>query len=1175
MPKCYLITFLLFISMSLSATIINIPADQPTIQAGINATAEADTVLVAPGTYTDNINYNGKNILVTSWYITAADSSYIDQTIIDGDQIDKVVTFESGEDSTAVLCGFTIQNGAAAEGGGIFCEGSSPILDHLLIKDCNATRGGAIYCNNASPTLSNCSLASNTATFGGSIYAEIYSHPELINTILWNNTPQEVYFSDEDFLMLQEIPDMTTNEADNNIVQIDLNEYIINSVPFEDLTIDATAEFSAIDGDVFLDEDQNLIINFFPVLDLAYHVGNEAIVDLTIEHEGMVRQQTFVCQYQPGAVALQGMIFDLYTEEVVTGSTISSSNNIGQILLIEDHSEFISFHAVADTAAIIHITGEDYYPSDRLIEFSEDTLLDFTIVPNLYDSGLGYDPYMEGYDTSFRWLDSSTVRHIANINITICDIDTWGHNPSPAEVQQVVDILDYYYEATRGLITTHEDGNTLITTSYDECMANGGIGYLGFNWDTSIPGSGANSIYLDGHVVIGGSASYQDNIGQGVISQEAMQILGPHVDQDYIEPSVFCDDCTIAAFPTSADMAWCDWMYSRQLENYGPDTDPGAEPSRGLRKNNKVYDEVKYYYTDYINGEKVYLSKLLGYSPIDVIVKSEEEILKRDDLPPDAVITKSLPDSIIIDVTPADWYKYKISTFDSEIAGPQNFSYTLDDDAIAFEWDTVISEDIESYNLYMSCNNGPFTLLTQTEDTQYENILVESGIYRFYITSVFSDNTISMMSQIVEIRHKTDAVARFTRLCPKSTPKLSYETDREDINLSWQVMPTDYYARDGELFFMEYCYSLIYASYEGSPYHHIGKVDSTNYMFAANRPGTYTFYVQAVYNQDQITPESNAVSTYYDLEITGTEEKLIQLYSYANETKQKANPVKPKDLSRAVDLSSITISYSDIQGGEAAIISNDMADVYWQEGNLDEDPLFDTSHHLTEGSPCIDAGDPGFPLDPNNTIIDMGALYYPDQGIVVDDIFPEPGEITISEGDSINFYITAYDPDSEDLEYSWELDGEVASTDSIYLFLTDNNSSGELEVTLNVTDNFTARESRNTLNFAWNVIVEDVSSTNEEVLPIVTAIYQNVPNPFNPETTIRFDLSNSVDVKLDIYNVKGQKIKTLVNTTLEPGVHTYIWQGEEDNGSPVASGVYFYKLKAGEFEQVRKMMVLK
>jgi len=73
-------------SGALSATIINIPSEYLTIQQGIDASLVADTVLVQPGTYIENINYNGKNITVASLFLTSADTSYISQTIIDGNQ---------------------------------------------------------------------------------------------------------------------------------------------------------------------------------------------------------------------------------------------------------------------------------------------------------------------------------------------------------------------------------------------------------------------------------------------------------------------------------------------------------------------------------------------------------------------------------------------------------------------------------------------------------------------------------------------------------------------------------------------------------------------------------------------------------------------------------------------------------------------------------------------------------------------------------------------------------------------------------------------------------------------------------------------------------------------------------------------------------------------------------
>ena len=104
------------------------------IQEGINAGSDGDTVMVEDGTYMENVNYSGKNIAVLG--------ENRETTIIDGDSSDTVVIFEGGEDATAILDGFTIRNG----NGGILCSGnSSPVISNNYIMENTGINGGGIY----------------------------------------------------------------------------------------------------------------------------------------------------------------------------------------------------------------------------------------------------------------------------------------------------------------------------------------------------------------------------------------------------------------------------------------------------------------------------------------------------------------------------------------------------------------------------------------------------------------------------------------------------------------------------------------------------------------------------------------------------------------------------------------------------------------------------------------------------------------------------------------------------------------------------------------------------------------------------------------------------------------------------------------------------------------------
>ncbi len=93
--------------------------------------------------------------------------------------------------------------------------------------------------------------------------------------------------------------------------------------------------------------------------------------------------------------------------------------------------------------------------------------------------------------------------------------------------------------------------------------------------------------------------------------------------------------------------------------------------------------------------------------------------------------------------------------------------------------------------------------------------------------------------------------------------------------------------------------------------------------------------------------------------------------------------------------------------------------------------------------------------------------------------------------------------------------------------------------------------------------------------PTAFGLDQNYPNPFNPETVIKFSLSGDSWVTLKVYNVLGQQVNTLVDEHRPAGEYTVSWNGKNDQNEDVASGVYFYRIKAGDYESVRRMTLLR
>jgi hypothetical protein len=169
---------------SLSGKVLQVPGQYSTIQAGINSASRGDTVLVAPGTYFENIKFRGKRIVVGSRFLLDNNLNWVRTTIIDGGHplypdSASVVLFKSTEDSTTVLAGFTITNGVGTLvpgsflGGGVLVTGgSAPTIRFNIIRNNNAVIGGGIAVRQGFPAVVHNAIVNNSAGDGGGIWME-------------------------------------------------------------------------------------------------------------------------------------------------------------------------------------------------------------------------------------------------------------------------------------------------------------------------------------------------------------------------------------------------------------------------------------------------------------------------------------------------------------------------------------------------------------------------------------------------------------------------------------------------------------------------------------------------------------------------------------------------------------------------------------------------------------------------------------------------------------------------------------------------------------------------------------------------------------------------------------------------------------------------------------------
>ena len=175
--------------------------------------------------------------------------------------------------------------------------------------------------------------------------------------------------------------------------------------------------------------------------------------------------------------------------------------------------------------------------------------------------------------------------------------------------------------------------------------------------------------------------------------------------------------------------------------------------------------------------------------------------------------------------------------------------------------------------------------------------------------------------------------------------------------------------------------------------------------------------------------------------------------------------------------------------------------------------------------------------------------------------------ITLIVNDSVSVTVSATDADNDPITYStlksyasnvgniFKIKPTTTGHDTLYIIASDGQSFDTCRIILTV-----------------NNIPPAIKKIE---IPVENAVNQNYPNPFNPVTTISYAVKEPTKVSIEIYNLKGQKVITLINKTVEPGYHSVVWNATNHTNNPITTGTYIYKTTIGDYQKIQKMQLMK
>ena len=1152
--KIVIIVLCLFFS-NLSATIINVPADQSTIQAGIDVAVDGDTILVQPGVYFENINYNEKNITVGSLFLTTQDTTYISQTVIDGNQNGRVVTIEDVDSSEATLCGFSITNGGSQIGGGVYINDSVFSLCNLKIINNSGDSGAGIKCVSSGGSITDVYLFNNIANYNGGAISCSQSYLSISNSIISQNYADYGGGIDcKNSNMNLSNVNISHNNAETTCgglyIFVNFNnayDVIFDSENRSNIHSNIVTGTGNAGQDIYFN-DSNIQYEFFDVVVDTFSVLQPSVY--------------YVYPTESFSFDILNSVTELINSDLYV-SPFGDNSNSGLSAnepLLTVHYALSKIFVDEQNPHTIYLAPGNYCPN------STDEMFPYNLYSYLSLEGSGEDVTI---------LDANEENIVMNIydseqtdikNLTISN----GFSPSgygksggvncysSSPILDGVTISNNSGSSGGGMFSTLSQPTLLNVTISNNSANNGG----GIKLSTSIASFvnlsiTNNSAYQGGGILCGSTDLYLEAV---TITNNFAMTNGAGIYISGVCNLYFSDEnrCSIYSNDVSGDRVVGKEIYCSTEDSY----------FNVILDTFTVFTPTNYYAYPVVN-----------YT-FDILNSTQDELLNAD-LYVSPLGSNS--NSGLNENEPLLTAQYALSRLYVDEQNPHTIFFAP---GVYSPLTTGEIYPLDIFNnISLEGTSATETILDaistnsvigihDSENTRIRNLTITNGS-SVGGAGIECDHSNPTLENLV-ITNNSSVWYGGGINCSSSSPTIINTTICN--NSAIEGGGIRFKNSNPELLNVLICNNNAFEG--GGMYCKDSTPTLVNVLIESN---SSEWHGGGIYSKD-----SNSILTNVTVTGNSSDDNSGGIYCRNNSEINLVdcimwnNPPQEVYFNQNGDPNTITVSYSDIQDGIAGIVSNNNGTVNWLNGNLDEDPMFNGfgnhPYSLTEFSPCIDAGIPdttGFNLpeidiignlriwdgDGNGSeVIDMGAYEYGAQlatGFITGFVENTDGEPLENAEIIASFYSTTTGTNGE-----YELEVEVGNY-FVSCTLEGYIEPDDVEVTVSL-------DETSIVDFVLELEV------NADDLLLSNIIFSNYPNPFNPSTTIEFSLPNDADINISIFNIKGQKIKTLANNEFTKGSHSIVWNGKDEFGKSVSSGIFYYKLKVnGKTEAVKKCLLLK